>query len=230
MVISMRSLLGHRVRCSDGYVARISDLHLYNGDWRAQQVVLSVPTQPWRKTVVKTEKFTAIDWTKQNFAIACTRGDVERADCIEDNPPIDWIAEQNALNFNVCATHWSPWSAFPQDVVPNVSDKGPQLYSLRHLLRYSVQGRDGQFIGKVFDFCMEPKGWGVSSITVRVAESGSIKCIALDIGNVSSVDFERRVIALNLNKEAVVKAESFTTFHESGVRAFASRVCARLTG
>ena len=209
MIVSLKSLIGRRLRCNDGYLCKVYDIHLHSSSWLIQQIALNAPARPWRKVVVGPDLLSESDWAKRYISIASSREEIEHASRIDDNPPMDWLAARDEVNFCVCATHWSPLSEMPEGLDRRCSGQETDLYSLRHLLHYTVQAKDGSVIGKVIDLSMDDTNWQVASVAVCVRDEGKSNFIELEVGKVASVDFERRVISLTITKEKISTAQAY---------------------
>ena len=230
MVASLKSLIGRGIRCNDGSMGRIVDIHLHSGAWEVEQIAIKAGGAFGRVLVVDTNGIDAAQLLSSAIALPLSGAELRQAKQLGDAPPMDWRVACADYNLSVCATHWSPWAALPEGIGPMVPEPGPQLYSLKHLLGYLIRVDGGRTIGKVVDFSVDEATWHVSTIAARVSDKGADKYVALDVGAIADVDFEHRMLALNIEQDAVLAAPLFPSEAQDEGRGLAASLRTCLSG
>lgn len=172
MLRSMKEVYGYDILGADGEIGVVDEFYFDDQHWTIRYLVVN--THKWlpgRRLLVSPLALSKPLWAARMLPATLTREQVEKSPDIDLDKP---ISRQHEIILN---EHygWHPWWTAMRSVPPppthvekdveRVAEGDPHLRSIREVIGYHIQARDGE-IGHVEDFILSEPIWDIQYMVV----------------------------------------------------------------
>ena len=172
MLRSIKEVYGYDVLATDGEIGVVDEFYFDDQHWTIRYLVVN--THKWlpgRRLLVSPLALSKPLWAARMLPATLTREQVEKSPDIDLDKP---VSRQHEI---ILHEHygWHPWWTAMRSVPPapthvekeveRVAEGDPHLRSIREVIGYHIQARDGE-IGHVEDFILSEPIWDIQYMVV----------------------------------------------------------------
>ncbi len=220
MLRSLKTMLGYKVRATDGEIGEVADFYFDALDWFVRYLVAD--TGSWLAERLVLLSPTVLGWADaedKTFDVVLTRKQVEASPPVERDMPVSRQLEAELHKHYDWVPYWQ--APFPfavtsaavavQDSVEeeeDTADGDPHLHSTREVTGYHIYASDGE-IGHVDDLIIEDELWVVRYLTVDTGNWLPGKKVLLVPSWVQQIDWLEHMVYVDLSRESIEKSPEF---------------------
>lgn len=226
MLRRVDSLRGRHLHASDGDIGYVDDLLFDDSDWRVRYLVADTSRWlPGRKVLLIPDVLGSVSNEDRVLSVDLTKEQVKASPKIDTDKPVSRQMEIDLFEYYGWSPYWGGGhGGFTQPVMPDVpADQqelsgatppgDPHLRSMRAVERYAIEATDGP-IGHMEDFLVDDEAWAVRYLLVDTRKWLPGRRVILPPTQVARIDWQARVVAVNLSQEKIKNSPPFDT-HEA---------------
>ena len=218
MIFSGEGLRGYHLKAIDGRIGHIHDFLLDDVLWRVRYLVADTGWIFGRRVLLPPVALGRPDTALSEIPVDLTRDKVKDSPEIETNQPVSRQQEASLYGYYGWAPYWGAGAmaggaALAQplpagDVAATESHGDPHLRSLREVVGYRVEARDGR-IGSIDDFLVDDDGWQVRYVAVDTGNWLPGRKVVLAPHWAGDVDWAGRTVHIDLTRERIREAPEY---------------------
>ena len=218
MLLSIKSLYGHKLGASDGNIGHLKDFYFDDQTWAIRYLVADTGHWlPGRQVLLSPHTLGRCDDEEKILHVGLSRKKIEHSPSIETHMPVSRQYEEEYYQYYGWPTYWQGdglWgvSAFPVREMPpkphpsdRSSKKGHAAVHLRSTLEvtgYHIHASDGEF-GHVEDFLVDAHSWAIRQLVVRTGFLLTRHEVQVPTATVNRISYEESTMFTSLSKKAI---------------------------
>jgi hypothetical protein len=177
MLLSVKSLVGHKIGATDGTIGKLEGFLFYDSSWFIRYLVVDTGSWlPGRKVLISPVSLAQPGTDGKTLPVNLTREQVRSSPDIDTDKPISRQAEVELHKHYDWPPYWTG-SGFAAPVMgPSREEReqaamaaeervGPLLRSTQEVIGYHIHATDGD-IGHAGDFILDDESWAIRHLVV----------------------------------------------------------------
>jgi hypothetical protein len=197
-----KTLIGLRLRPTDGEIGRVHDLYFDDHFWIVRYLVAD--TGDWldgRQVLLSPHVLTGVNRPEGCIDIALTIDQIERGPSAERHKPVSRRFElEYSWRFGMPA-YWG-FEREKQLAHRRIRRGDPHLRSVRAVLGYALHAADGE-IGRVEDFLVEDESWAIRYLIVDTHRWLPGKKVLLSPDWIEHISWHHQEAVVGLDREVI---------------------------
>lgn len=210
------AIKGNTLRAVDGEIGSVWDLFFEDAAWGVQYLVADTGNWlPGRKVLLSPSVLKNPDWNSGDLPVDLTREQIKNSPDIDTDKPVSlqmqeklvayygWPSLQAYPYWPVGGASVSPPTYNPEIPLSTETPSGePLLRSCREIIRYSIEGRDGE-IGSVDDIIINTVDWKISLIVVETGGWLTGRKVLFSPSEIRKISWSEKSLLVHLFREQV---------------------------
>jgi sporulation protein YlmC with PRC-barrel domain len=216
MNIKFSDFTTFKVMAVDGVIGAVSDLLVDDDSWQVRYLVVDVKnTLPQRRVLISPVALASAKENEKLIATSLSSQQVIDSPEIDCANPISRQYEEALSDFYGWPLYWLGRTILTPQEIENASDesattfvdedKTSSLRSISEICGYQIEAKNGD-AGFMKDVLIDSKNWNVDFAVAATSKWLPSKGSSFATSNISSVDWRRKVIVVNLAQAEVLPA------------------------
>jgi hypothetical protein len=208
MLDRAKTLIGCRLRPTDGEMGRVDDLYFDDHLWVVRYVVADMGDWPdGRRVVLSPAVLTGLDRAEGCIDVALTKSQIEHATSPEKHKPVSRRFElEYGWRFGMPA-YWG-FERERRLAWRRIRSGDPHLRSVRAVIGYRLHVTEGE-IGRVEDFLVEDESWTIRYLIVDTHRWLPGRKVLLSPDWIERISWHRREAVVGLDGEVIERSPEY---------------------
>jgi len=225
MLLSIKQLNEDKIGTRDGDIGYVKDFYFNDQQWVVRYMVADTGSRfSGRLVLISPHAFGNFHEDSDFLPVNLTRRQIENSPPIELHKPVSRQYEEEYFRYYGWPSYWTGsemWGAaafpvaHPPQRIPDLPPGGgspsgddSHLRSMRAVIDYSIQTAD-ETIGRVTDFIVDDRSWGIQHIVVETGHWFSGKEIVVSPRHIDRISYEESKVFVTVTKEAILNAKEY---------------------
>lgn len=216
MLVSAKKLIGYKLLGLDGEMGKVKAFYFDDRHWAIRYLVAD--TGNWligKKVLISPYALEDVIWEMHDIGVNLTKKQIEESPSLDSDKPVSRQFEESYFGFYNWPVYWtgtSMWGHYPElfhdpemwdEFIDNERTWDPHLRSTSEVRGYSIRSDEGEGVGHVEDFLIDPDSWAIRYLIVDTKEWWPGKKVLISPSWIRQEGWEGRSISVNLSGESI---------------------------
>jgi uncharacterized protein YrrD len=208
MLEKAKTLIGCRLRSTDGEMGRLRDLYFDDRHWVVRYVVAQ--TGDWldgKRVLLSPQSLASVDAVARRIEVGLTMSEIEHGPPPSKHRP---VSERFELEYGWgvgMPVHWG-FERERRLASRRIRHGDPDLRSVHSVMGYQIHATDGE-IGRLDDFLVDDEAWAIRYLLVDTRRWLPGKTVLLSPDWIEHISWHHRQAIVGLDRESIRRSPAY---------------------